>query len=384
MSSASVFFVAVEPSADLLASETITFLREKSPNLTIFGIGQEKMAALGIRSSLDLSPLAIVGLFEGLKAYRKAVDLADQTVAEILNVSPKVVVLVDAWGFTIRVAQRLKQQAPHIHTIKLVGPQVWATRPGRAKTLAAAVDELICIHEMETQYYTSLGLPVTVMGNPALGRTQKGDPNALRQHHNIPPEKDVVLIFPGSRQSEIARVAPAFVNAAWIVKAERPDVEIVAAPAPSVRTQFLAAFPKLNTWLHIADASLEMSDIMAGGDYALACSGTVTSELAVQGTPFLVGYKTGWITYVLVKNLLYQPEHITLLNIAADDQPIVPEFLQTQLRPELVARETLRMIDNPNLRNQQRTAQNTALERMHYGTVPAAEIAADTILKSLI
>lgn len=383
MTAPSVFFVAVEPSADLLAYETLQALRARSPEMRMAGIGGAKMADLGLRSNLDLTPLAVVGLFEGLKVYPKALELVDQTVAEILDFAPRVVVLVDAWGFTIRVAQRLKRQAPDIHVIKLVGPQVWATRPGRARTLAKAVDEVICIHAMEADYYTPFGLPVTVMGNPALGRTRKGDPNVLRARYSIAADRDVLVLFPGSRHSEIKRVAPALVNAAWIVKAERPDVEIIAAPAPAVRDVFLRAFPGLDDWLHMADTDLCMQDIMAGGDYALACSGTVTSELAVQGTPFLVGYKTGWMTYMLAKNILYQPRHITLLNIAADDQPIVPEFLQSHLRPELMAREVLHMLSQPGLRQAQIEAQNAALQRMSYGQTPAAQIAAEAILKRL-
>ena len=67
----------------------------------------------------------------------------------------------------IRVADRLRARAPHIRLIKLVGPQVWAMRPGRAGKLAARVDHVLCLHEMERPFYEPHDVKLTVIGNPA-------------------------------------------------------------------------------------------------------------------------------------------------------------------------------------------------------------------------
>ncbi|NQY13010.1 MAG: hypothetical protein HRT81_04005 [Henriciella sp.] len=122
------------------------------------------------------------------------------------------------------------------------------------------------------------------------------------------------------------------------------------------------------------------ADIMAAADYALACSGTVTSELAVQGTPFLVGYRTGWITWTLARYFLFKPNHITLLNIAADDSDIAPEFIQTELKATALAAEAQAMLADDGRREAQISAQNKALSRMGERDEVAAEIAAKTIL----
>ncbi len=89
-----------------------------------------------------------------------------------------------------------------------VGPQVWATRPGRAKTLAALVDHLICIHDFEAPFYQPFGLPVTVSGAPALSRVKRGDATGFRARHGIAENQDVLLLLPGSRRAEIENVAP--------------------------------------------------------------------------------------------------------------------------------------------------------------------------------
>ena len=375
-----VYFVAAEPSGDLLARETAEALKAKDPTATLFGIGGRELAKIGLESPIDIAPLSILGLFEGLKAYGTVVKLADAAADAIIEAKPDAVVLVDSWGFMLRVAQRVRDRNPSIKLIKLVGPQVWATRAGRAKTLAATVDHLICIHQMEVPYYEPHGLSVTVMGNPALSRTKLGDGARARQEIDAQSSEQVVLVLPGSRPSEIKRVAPVLVEAAWLMKSQNSDLKIVFAPAPSVKEQFLEAFPEIEKWSKIPEEAISSADIMAAADFALACSGTVTSELAVQGTPFLVGYKTGWITWALARYFLYKPEHITLLNIAADDTEVAPEYVQTKFKPDDLAEKALSLLADPAMLQVQIEAQNKALSRMGERDEAASDVAADTIL----
>jgi lipid-A-disaccharide synthase len=381
MAAPRVFLVAAEPSGDLLARETAEALKERDPEIELFGIGGRELAKIGLESPIDIAPLSILGLFEGLKAYGTVVKLADAAADAIIDAAPDAVVLVDSWGFMLRVAQRVRARDPKIKLIKLVGPQVWATRAGRAKTLAETVDHLICIHHMEAPYYEPHGLPVTVMGNPALSRTERGDGARFRASIGVSDKDQIVLVLPGSRPSEIKRVAPVLVEAAWLMKSQNPDLEIVFAPAPSVEQQFLDAFPDLQKWSVIPSDTVSSADMMAAADFALACSGTVTSELAVQGTPFLVGYKTGWITWALARYLLYKPNHITLLNIAADDTEVAPEFVQTAFKPDSLADTALSLLADSKALQRQIDAQNKALSRMGERDEAASEIAANTILE---
>ena len=135
MSGSRIFMVAGEASGDLLAREVVEAIRQKSDDVVFAGIGGRELAAVGIHSPFDISPLSILGFAEGIRAYGTVVKLADAAADAIVDFKPDAVVLVDSWGFMLRVAQRVRARAPHIRLIKLIGPQVWATRPGRAKTL---------------------------------------------------------------------------------------------------------------------------------------------------------------------------------------------------------------------------------------------------------
>lgn len=378
-----IYFVAAEASGDLLAREVIEAIRAMKPDTTISGIGGQELSAIGIVSPIDITPLSILGFLEGIKAYGDVVKLVDAAAEAIVSARPDVVVLVDSWGFMLRLAQRLRLRAPDIRLVKLIGPQVWATRPGRAKTLAGTVDHLLCMHDIEVPFYEPYGLRTTVIGNPALSRGGVGDRAGFRARHGLSDTDKAVLVLPGSRRSEIARVAPALMEAAVQVSAALPGARLFAEPAESVAADFRSAFPEAGRHFTLLDSPERRFDAMAGCDLVLACSGTVTSEVATQGTPMIVAYKTGWVTWALARGLLYKKRHITLLNILNDDTAIVPEFVQTRQKPDLIAAEAIRWLSNPDRLSAQRSAQRAALGRLQNENAPAAEAAAGAILSEL-
>ena len=382
MSNLRIFMVAAEASGDLLAREVVEAIRDKTNSIEFAGIGGQELAAAGIHSPFDIAPLSVLGFAEGIKAYGTVVKLADAAADAIVAFKPDAVVLVDSWGFMLRVAQRVRARAPDIKLIKLIGPQVWATRPGRAKTLAATVDQLLCMHDMEVPYYEPFGLPTTVIGNPALSRNTPGNGDRFREVRGIGPEEPICLVLPGSRRSELAKVAPALLEAAKLVARLVPGVKVVVSPAANMAEAFDEAFPDISDWAEVMHSPEERYDAMAAANVALACSGTVTSELAMQDTPMIVAYRTGWLTWALARGLLYKKHHITLLNIVSDDQEIVPEFVQTKQKPELIAAPAIAWLNDPEALEKQREAQRAALARMRGEGHSSADIAADAILSA--
>jgi|TARA_R100001244_G_scaffold94856_7_gene71220 lipid-A-disaccharide synthase len=375
-----IYMVAAETSGDLLAREVVEDIRRRNPDAHISGIGGGELASVGIESAIDISPLSILGFVEGLRAYGDVVRLADAAADAIIADDPDVIVLVDSWGFMLRVAQRVRLRAPNIRLVKLVGPQVWATRPGRAKTLASVVDHLLCIHDLEVPFYEPFGLKTTVIGNPAISRHVQGNGSSFRAGQSIPEDAKLVLVLPGSRPSEIKRVAPELVSAAKALKSNDPNLKIVFMPASNVATQFREDFPGVASWSIVSSDPGARYDAMAAANLALACSGTVTTELAMQDTPMIVAYKTGWITWALARGLLYSKTHITLLNIVSDDQEVVPEFVQTRLKSDLIAAAAQDWLTDPDKLSAQLDRQRIALDRMKEGDRDASEIAAGVIL----
>lgn len=369
-----IFLIAAESSGDAVGADLIEALRARDPTLAIAAIGGAAMAARGAPSRIDISGLSVLGFIDGLKAYGRVVKAADAAARAVIEAKAEVVVLIDSWGFTLRVARRLRAAAPHIKLVKYIGPQVWATRAGRAKTLAESVDHLICIHDFEPPYYTPFGLPCTIAGHPAIGRFKPGDGAGFRARHQL-GKAPLLLILPGSRSGEIRRIGPTLWAAATRLKQGRPLLRLAMVAAGSVADAAKAQAPR-ETLIVGED---EKDDAFAAATVALAASGTVTTEVALQGAPLVIGYKMGWLTWALARAFLFKAKFATLMNVAAQKEA-APELIQTRFTPENIAREAARLLDDESTRRAQIAAQNHALDLMGRGQRPAAEIAADAAL----
>lgn len=376
-----VMLVAAEASGDDRGAGLAKALKRRLGDQVRFvGVGGSKMAAEGVESPFDIAEISILGLLEGLLAYPKIMARVAETAELAAREKPDVAVLIDSWGFTLRVADRLRKLDPKLPLVKYVGPQVWATRPGRAKTLAAKVDHLLTIHAFDAPYFEKEGLPVTFVGNGALNIDFSGaDPDRLRRQLGIAPEHPILVVMPGSRPGEIERVLPAFEDAVLRLKADRPDLEVVIPAAPTVAEMVKAKVAGWARRAHVVEGDEAKLDAMKAATVALACSGTVTLELALAGAPMVVGYRLGKLTHTILKRLIRTP-YITLFNIAAQAF-VAPEFVQDDCNGPDLAKAVAARLDDPQMRAAQVAAQYAALDKMGRGGPDPSEAAAEAVLK---
>ncbi len=378
-----VMLVAAEASGDLLGAALARALKARLADRVRFvGVGGAAMAAEGVKSPFDIAQLSVLGLIEGLMAYPRVVKLADATAALAVRERPDVAVLIDSWGFNLRVAHRLRAALPDLLLVKYVAPQVWASRPGRAKTLAGAVDHLLSINALDARYFEPEGLPTTFVGNPALARELvDADPGRLRSQIGAGPDDPLLLIAPGSRPGEIKRIAPYFAEAANRLAAGHPGLRIVVPVAETVAGQLREWAKTLPPGAALVEGGAAKADAMAAATVALASSGTVTTELALAGCPVVVGYRLGRLSYAILKPLM-TAKYATLFNIAADAD-VAPEFLQYDCTGPRLAAAVAARLDDPALRADQVARQDAALLAMGRGGPDPAELSADTILRLL-
>lgn len=383
MAKLTVMMVAIEASADILGANLAKALRRRLGSKVRFvGVGGARMTAEGVVSPFDTQELAIVGFVEAWKAYPRVRRHLDSTLELALREKPDVVVLIDAWAFTIRVAQRMRKEMPGVPLVKYVAPQLWATRPGRAKTLAATVDHLLAIHKMDLPFFERVGLPTTFVGNATLTRDfSRTDPSRTRALIGAGPKDRILLMLPGSRRGEIRHVMPAFMEAVDILVKDRPDLKIVLPVASQVADLVnaqLAAWPQ---HVHVLEDETSKADAFAAATAALACSGTITTELALAGAPMVVAYKVDGLTAVMARVLL-RTKWITLFNIAAKAF-VAPELVQEDCTGPKIAAAVAPLLDDPARRSRQIAEQNVALEIMGRGLGDPADKSAETIIAVL-
>lgn len=375
-----VMLVAAEASGDALGAGLARALKARLGDDVVFvGVGGPRMAEQGVASPFDIAELSILGWIEGLKAYGKVKRRVQETAALAAREKPDAVVLIDSWGFTIRVAKAIRAAQPNVPLIKYVGPQVWASRPGRAKTLAGAVDHLLALYGFDAPWFEREGLKTTVVGSSALHVDMEGaDGAAFRARQGIAADAKLLLVLPGSRPSEISRMTPVYEAAIRKLKTLDPTLEIAVVAAGTVAKDVAGRVAAWPFRVHLVDET-EKYDAMRAATVALATSGTVSTELALAGAPMVIAYKIDGLSYLLMKRLV-TARHITLFNVAADER-IAPEYIQHEATPTILAAAVGKLLADPDAAAQQARRQTEALDLMGRGGPDPSELAADAVLR---
>jgi lipid-A-disaccharide synthase len=172
-----------------------------------------------------------------------------------------------------------------------------------------------------------------------------------------------------------------FGEAARRLCADQPDLRVVIAASPAVASDIRVRAKSWTVSPLILETEADKLSAMRAATVALACSGTVTTELALAGCPMVVAYKLDFLTHVAAK-LLLRTRYITLFNVAAG-RCVAPERIQGQCRPDVLAQDLSRLLDDPAARAAQMAAQTSALDIMRGGLADPVGAAADAVLEVL-
>mgnify|MGYP006424503675 CR=1 FL=1 len=384
-----IFLVAGEASGDALGAGLIAGLRRNDPGLDIAGIGGPAMAGEGLTSLFPMSELSVMGLAEVLPRLPSLMARRSQTVRAAHAFAPDALITIDSPDFGLRVADGLRRVAPWVRRIHYVAPTVWAWRPGRAAKLAKRIDHLLALYPFEPAWFTPHGLTCDFVGHPAATATVASEAEVaqFRAAEGL-GEAPMLLILPGSRSGEVARLGPRFGAALARLAAVRPGLGacVVAAPgvAGAVRKS-VAAWPVPAGIIDLperADArEAAKRQAFAAADVALAASGTVSLELARQGTAMVIGYDTSRPTRLIAKRLLTL-DTVTLVNILTGRRD-VPEYLGAACTPDALAGALERLLSDPSARAAQTRAGAEAMALLGAGGAPPGERAARSVLAAL-
>ncbi|WP_434618840.1 lipid-A-disaccharide synthase [Azospirillum sp. B2RO_4] len=375
-----LFLIAGEPSGDALGARLMAAAKRLTGGKVRFvGIGGEKMTAEGLISLFPMSELTLFGIFELLPHLPNLIRRIDQTVAEIIRIRPDAVVGIDSPGFTVRVAKKVRAAAPSIPLIHYVAPTVWAWKPKRAAKYAAIYDHLLAVLPFEPPYFEREGLACTFVGHSVVeGGAGKGDGAGFRERHGIAPEDRVVAVLPGSRKGEVSRLLPDFRATLERLQPSHPNLVAVVPTVATVRHRVAAAITDWPVRTVLVEGDAEKYDAFAAAEAALAASGTVSLELALARLPAVIAYRLNPVTVALYRRLI-RVKYVNLVNLMLD-RMLVPELLQQDCRPDKLAAELGRLLDDPAARQAQIDGVVEVARWLGQGDTPPSERAARTIL----
>ncbi len=367
------FIIAGEASGDLHASHLMGGIKKKDPEATFCFFGGDLMAEQGGTLLKHYREMAFMGFFTVLKnlgKIKKNFKLAEE---KLIEFQPDVLILVDYPGFNLRMARFAK--AHNIKTFYYISPKIWAWRSDRVKWIKNYVDELFAIFPFEKDFYDKHNYRIRYVGNPTVDELAVR-PNRDQTYREFISEngledKPIVALLAGSRRQEIKLILPTLAQVATLF----PDYQFVIAGAPSLTLELYHENMPKNKIPVIFGKTYEL---LQQSKAAVVASGTATLETAVINVPQVVCYiiELGRLTSLLRKFFL-KIQWISLVNLVMNEE-IVKEFFQENCKPEAVAVELRKILEDGTYRDEM--LKNYKLMLAKLGPPECAERAAEEMV----
>lgn len=313
-----LFLVAGEKSGDNLGGNLIKALKGLT-DVEVSGTGGSLLREAGQKQFYDIKEMDAIGIGQALKKIPFLLKVKDRLVEELKNDRPDAVILVDYPGFNLRFAEYVKQL--DIPVIFYVSPTFWAWNYKRVHKLRKFCDLVLCIYPFEEELLKKEGVNAVYIGNPLKKQInfRCSDREEFLKKGNFSGEKRIIGLLPGSRRREVQALLPVMVSAAR----QMTQYDFVVGAADTVDESKVREMIK---GTNIRLATNLTHDIMKYSDLLWVCSGTATLEAAIIGTPMILMYKTGLLTYSLGK-MLYKQKYVGMPNLIMK-RSVIPELLQ--------------------------------------------------------
>ncbi|MDR1667180.1 MAG: lipid-A-disaccharide synthase [Bacteroidales bacterium] len=343
-----VYFVVGEPSGDILASRLMNALKKKSPGIRFAGIGGEAMKEAGFESLFPLSELSVMGFWEVAPRLPLILKRMNETADDIAAKRPEALITVDSWGFVGKLLEKLKKRRLHPVKIHYVAPQVWAWKKGRAAKVAQMTDHLMTLLPYEPPYFEKHGLKCTFVGHPVIENTAHihVSPAEFKAKYGIPEAAVLLTVLPGSRHSEVSRLAPVFCKVVRQLYVHFPGLYLLIPTIDAMAEEIAAAFGKTGIPHLLIRGQQERYKAFKVSDFAMAASGTVSLELTACGTPHVIAYKFNRLTNMMIRRLA-TTRFANLINILAD-KLVIPEFVLANCNEKQLTPAVLEWMKHPD------------------------------------
>ena len=373
-----VMIVAGEPSGDLHASQVAHQLKARCPDITLFGMGGDRMEKASVKLDFHIRDSAVMGFADVITVLpmflRKQAYLKRRIRAE----RPDALLLVDFAEFNMPLAKFAQRQG--VPVIYYIPPKAWAWRANRARKLAKWANVVAAIFPFEAEFYRNAGANTEFVGHPLVDFAHTSfDTRAAREHLNLcEREGPIIGLMPGSRRSEIQHIFPIMLKAATNIAKVYPNAQWILPLAPGIPRELIAKYQQelkaeLPSIKIVEDATYPA---MRASTLLLVTSGTATLEAACIGTPMIILFRTTPLNWHIVKSLT-PLERSGLPNLIAG-RDIVPELLQTELTPTALTELALDFLQNPQKQETQREALRAVYAQL--GTTGTAQRTAELVL----
>lgn len=320
-----IVIVAGEESGDQHAAAFVRQLKQDYPALTFSGIGGQHMQDAGVELISDLARYGVTGLIEVLRHAKTIRQAFVRIKAHLQKTRPQLLILVDYPGFNLRLAKYAKEKL-NIRILYYISPQIWAWKAHRIHTIRRYVDKMAVILPFEKRIYEQAGVPVAFVGHPLVEKLTIEDSVATtRSKLEIPNDKIILAMLPGSRHNELKYLLPILHQTAKNLLRHHPNLHIVIPIARSLSQEAVTVLFD-TTGLPITMIDQQAIATLYASDFVIVASGTASLECALLTKPMCIIYKASLLTYIVAFRMM-RIKYLGLCNVL-QNKMMVPELLQ--------------------------------------------------------
>jgi lipid-A-disaccharide synthase len=346
-----------EVSGDLQGSLLINALKtnaeKRKIELEIIALGGERMQEAGAKLISNTSSIGAIGFLEALPYVLPTLNAQSKIDNYLSSSPPDAVVLIDYMGPNIRLGLKVKKKFPNIPIIYYIAPQEWAWRLGDSGTtdLISFTDKILAIFEEEAKFYLSKGGNVKFVGHPMLDfyRNIPTREESLRRI-GLTSDQKLLLIIPASRKQELKYILPTLLKAAKLLQEKDPSITVLIPSGLNEFNELLNNSLKEYALSGRIILSNEVDDLkpflFSAAHLALAKSGTINMELALNSVPQIVGYKVSRVTAFFARYLLrFNVKYISPVNLLLNKM-LIPEFIQEDFKADKIFNAALKILED--------------------------------------
>lgn len=369
------FISAGEASGDLHGGPLIEALKECDENAEFVFLGGDCMAkASGHAPLIHYRDMAFMGFSEVLRHLGKVLGNLKTAREAVARERPDALVLIDYPSFNLKLAAFAHGLG--IPVYYYISPKVWAWKEWRIKDMRRYCRKVLSILPFEVGYFKGKGMEVEYVGNPSVEEVDAREASLpprgeFLARWNLPADKPLLALVPGSRVGEIRNNLPVM----DAVARRFPQFTAVIAGAPGIDASIYSGFSSFPV---VGNATFEL---LRNSANALVTSGTATLETALLGTPQVVCYRSNGsrLSRKVLERFIKCP-FVSLPNLIAGRE-IVRELLLDRCNEEAVAAELAAILPGAPCRDEM--LRGYARMRGLLGTSDAARTAACAILTDL-
>ena len=162
--STKIFISAGEASGEHYGTLLISALRRLAPDAEFFGLGGQRMEALGFRRVVRAEDVAVMGITEVILHMPRIYGEYRRLKAAIRSEKPDIAVLIDFPDVNLSLAKHLKRAG--VPVVYFVSPQLWAWKKYRIREVQRYVDRMLVIFPFEESFYRERQVQASFVGHP--------------------------------------------------------------------------------------------------------------------------------------------------------------------------------------------------------------------------